>query len=300
MLKLETKGEYADVLEKQLFNGIISGISLDGTHFFYVNPLLADPDISAHNPSRNHVLTHRAEWFGCACCPSNVARLIASVDQYIYAVKEDVILSHQFISNQATFENGVTIQQESNFPWEGTINYKVENTSDEPCILGIRIPQWSQKNARLSINGETQDYQLNDGFIYLEAVPGTTSIELLLDMSIKKYQSNTNVVYNFGKVAIQRGPLVYCLEETDQEKSVWKYSLAPNGQLDYRFESELLGGLGVIYAAAKTPEEEKEPSLYHEYIPTKWKDAKIKLIPYYAWANREEGNMAVWLDQEKN
>lgn len=300
MLKLETKGEYADVLEKQLFNGIISGISLDGTHFFYVNPLQADPDISTHNPSRSHVLTQRAEWFGCACCPSNVARLVASVDQYIYAVKEDVILSHQFISNQATFENGLTVQQESNFPWEGTINYKLENTSEETCTFGIRIPQWSQKNARLSINGELQDYQLNDGFVYLEATPGITSIELLLDMSIKKYQSNTNVVYNFGKVAIQRGPLVYCLEEVDQEKSVWKYCLASDEQLDYRFESELLGGLGVIYAAAKTPKEKSDHSLYHEYTPMEWIDTQIKLIPYYAWANREEGNMAVWLDREKN
>lgn len=153
MLELENRGEYADVLEKQLFNGIISGMSLDGTHFFYVNPLQADPEVSDHNPSRNHVLTDRAEWFGCACCPSNVARLVASVDRYIYTVKEDTILSHQFISNQATFENGVSISQTSNYPWEGEIHYSVENPHSAKSTLGIRIPAWSQENFSIKVNG---------------------------------------------------------------------------------------------------------------------------------------------------
>ncbi|SMI83941.1 Uncharacterized protein conserved in bacteria [Enterococcus faecium] len=142
MLELESKGEYADVLEKQLFNGIISGMSLDGAHFFYVNPLQADPEVSEHNPSRNHVLTDRAEWFGCACCPSNVARLVASVDHYIYTVKDTMILSHQFISNDATFESGVTIIQTSNYPWEGQIYYEINNPNDVETTLGIRIPAW--------------------------------------------------------------------------------------------------------------------------------------------------------------
>lgn len=297
MLQLETKGEYGDVLEKELFNGIISGISLDGTHFFYVNPLEADKDISEHNPSRNHVLNKRADWFGCACCPSNVARLIASVDRYLYVVKGDLILSHQFISNEAVFENGIEIQQTSNYPWEGGISYKVLNPSKETKQLGIRIPDWSQDNGKLLINGEPEKFEIQDGFVFLDLPEGKTEILLTLDMSIKKYQANSNVSYNYGKVAIQRGPLVYCLEETDQETDVWKYILPQAGKLEYDFDAKLLGGLGTITSAALLPEETKNEALYRPYQTPDFKETQVKLIPYYAWANRESQNMEVWIEQ---
>ncbi|MBU5365831.1 glycoside hydrolase family 127 protein [Enterococcus devriesei] len=298
MLKLETKGEYGDVLEKELFNGIISGISLDGTHFFYVNPLQADQEISSHNPSREHVLNKRAEWFGCACCPSNVARLIASVDRYIYTVKDETILSHQFISNMATFENGITIQQTSNYPWEGMVSYTIENNSAEAQQIGIRIPEWSQKKAQLLIDGVEKRLQVIDGFVYLEIPTGTTTLQLTLDMSVKKYQANEKVVYNFGKVAIQRGPLVYCVEETDQTTDVWKYTLTKEGQFRYAFEADLLGGVGAIYADAQLPETAHTDALYQEYRTPQFKETQVKLIPYYAWANRTSENMEVWINQQ--
>lgn len=298
MLKLETKGEYGDVLEKELFNGIISGISLDGTHFFYVNPLQADQEISSHNPSREHVLNKRAEWFGCACCPSNVARLIASVDRYIYTVKDETILSHQFISNMATFENGIAIQQTSNYPWEGMVSYTIENNSAEAQQIGIRIPEWSQKKAQLLIDGVEKRLQVIDGFVYLEIPTGTTTLQLTLDMSVKKYQANEKVVYNFGKVAIQRGPLVYCVEETDQTTDVWKYTLTKEGQFRYVFEADLLGGVGAIYADAQLPETAHTDALYQEYRTPQFKETQVKLIPYYAWANRTSENMEVWINQQ--
>ncbi|MGM0175027.1 glycoside hydrolase family 127 protein [Enterococcus sp. DIV0800] len=298
MLKLETKGEYGDVLEKELFNGIISGISLDGTHFFYVNPLQADQKISSHNPSREHVLNKRAEWFGCACCPSNVARLIASVDRYIYTVKDETILSHQFISNMATFENGITIQQTSNYPWEGMVSYTIENNSAEAQQIGIRIPEWSQKKAQLLIDGVEKRLQVIDGFVYLEIPTGTTTLQLTLDMSVKKYQANEKVVYNFGKVAIQRGPLVYCVEETDQTTDIWKYTLTKEGQFRYAFEADLLGGVGAIYADAQLPETAHTDALYQEYRTPQFKETQVKLIPYYAWANRTSENMEVWINQQ--
>ncbi|WP_122645460.1 glycoside hydrolase family 127 protein [Enterococcus mediterraneensis] len=298
MLNLEAKGEYADVLEKQLFNGIISGISLDGTHFFYVNPLQADKETSKNNPSRNHVLNQRAEWFGCACCPSNVARLIASVDKYIYTIKDDVILSHQFISNKAKFSNGIEVCQESNYPWEGTISYTINNTSTLDKLIGIRIPKWSQKNGKLIINGETKELILEDGFVYLSISQGITNIQLVLDMAVKKYQANENVSYDFGKVAVQRGPIVYCVEKIDQDLDVWKYTLTNDNEYQFTFDPQLLGGLVTIQANAKFPEEQENKSLYREYSAPTFIKTKIKLIPYYAWANRESENMEVWINQE--
>lgn len=296
MLNLEANGEYGDVLEKELFNGILSGISLDGTHFFYVNPLQADTEISEHNPSRQHVLNKRAEWFGCACCPSNVARIVASVDQYVYTVKDELVLSHQFISNQASFSNGLAIQQESNYPWEGNIRYTITNSASMDRTLGIRIPEWSQQNAKLSVNGQVEDLVLDKGFVYFTIPQGETKVDLLLDMTIKKYQANDKVVYDFGKVAIQRGPLVYCAEETDQQQDVWKYTLTHAA--DYHFEAQLLGGVGVIQAEAKVRNEESTSLLYREYRAPSYSEGMLRLVPYYAWANRDSKNMEVWINQE--
>lgn len=295
MLNLEANGEYGDVLEKELFNGIISGISLDGTHFFYVNPLQADTEISKYNPSRQHVLNKRAEWFGCACCPSNVARIVASVDQYVYTVKDELILSHQFISNHASFSNGLAIHQESNYPWEGNIHYTITNSSSMDRTLGIRIPEWSQRNGKLSVNGQKEELVLDRGFVYFTIPQGETKVDLLLDMTIKKYQANDKVVYDFGKVAIQRGPLVYCAEETDQQQDVWKYTLT--NAADFHFEAQLLGGVGVIQAEAKVRNEESASLLYREYSAPIYSEVMLKLVPYYAWANRDSKNMEVWINQ---
>lgn len=147
MLDLEPKGEYADVLEKELFNGSIAGISLDGKqYYYYVNALETTPDGLA-NPDRHHVLSHRVDWFGCACCPTNIARLIASVDRYIYTERDGgkTVLSHQFIANKAEFASGLTVEQRSDFPWNGHVEYTVSlpaSATDSSVRFGLRIPGW--------------------------------------------------------------------------------------------------------------------------------------------------------------
>jgi len=191
LLDVEAKGEYADVIEKELFNGALSGMSLDGKHFFYVNPLEADPKLSKYNPAEGHVLTHRADWFGCACCPANLARLIASIDQYIYNVIDNKILSHQFISNESEFENGITIKQESNFPWEGNIKYTIKANEETGTQFGIRIPSWSQGRFSLTVDGKNIEPNEVNGFIYIDIHAGTTNIELNLDMSTHVMRANT-------------------------------------------------------------------------------------------------------------
>lgn len=154
------------------------------------------------------------------------------------------------------------------------------------------------EKAQLLIDGVEKRLQVIDGFVYLEIPTGTTTLQLTLDMSVKKYQANEKVVYNFGKVAIQRGPLVYCVEETDQTTDIWKYTLTKEGQFRYAFEADLLGGVGAIYADAQLPETAHTDALYQEYRTPQFKETQVKLIPYYAWANRTSENMEVWINQQ--
>ncbi len=296
MLQIEANGEYADILERELFNGIISGISLDGTHFFYVNPLQANPDVSLNNPSREHILTSRAEWFGCACCPSNVARLIASIDKYIYTVQDNLILSHQFISNRTSFNEDFTIEQISNYPWDGQIQYQFTNDSLELKKLGIRIPAWCS-NYQMYLNNEFVQPKVIDGFIYLQIKPGESTFNLNLEMKVKAYQTNTNVSCNIGKVALMRGPLVYCAERIDQNHDVWKYQLTDNSNFSYQFLPNTLGGIGAITTNAQVIDQPIQ-GLYYEYQTNDYNEEQLTLVPYYSWANRDESQMTVWLNRK--
>ena len=307
MLDIAIKGEYADVLEKEIFNGAISGIALDGKHFYYVNALEADPVASDHNPDRSHVLMHRAEWFGCACCPANIARFIASVDRYLYTVKEDerVIAAHQFIANDATFFDGVTVSQESNFPWNGDVKFTVTVPEGVEAVkFMVRIPGWSANKYKLVANGTdvTESAEISDGFVTFEAPAGETVIELSLDMSVRYVRSKSSVRHDAGKVAVMRGPVVYCAEESDNPKPLWNYRIhhttASEATSEY-VADELSGIERVEVPASKRAEDNNDAPLYtdaNETLPDL--PVTLKLIPYYAWANREIGQMQVWFDSD--
>ena len=207
MLDLEPKGEYADVLEKELFNGSIAGISLDGKQYYYVNALETTPDGLA-NPDRHHVLSHRVDWFGCACCPTNIAQLIASVDRYIYTERDGgkTVLSHQFIANKAEFASGLTVEQRSDFPWNGHVEYTVSlpaSATDSSVRFGLRIPGWSLGSYALTVNGKSAVAQPEDGFVYLMVNAGDT---LELDMSVKFVRANSRVRSDAGQVARHARP----------------------------------------------------------------------------------------------
>lgn len=298
MLNIEAKGEYGDVLEKEIFNGTISGMALDGRHFYYVNPLEADPEASKGNPGKSHVLTHRASWFGVACCPTNLARLIASLDQYIYTVIDGTILSNQFIANDAEFENGVTISQTNHFPWDGDIHYDIQNPTDTPVKVGIRIPAWSQDKFDVQVSQSGQEGQLEDGFIYF-TVKDSLKIDLTLDMGVKFMRASNRVSADFGKVAVQRGPMIYCAEEADNDKPLWIYQVDPKAKPSYKYESDLLKGVGtIIVKAAKPALASSDAPLYApEETAPKAEPTELKLVPYYAWANRKDGQMRVWLNK---
>ncbi|WP_236008150.1 glycoside hydrolase family 127 protein [Levilactobacillus andaensis] len=296
MLQNEAKGEFGDIIEKELFNGALSGISLDGKHFFYVNPLTADPKFQ-QNPSKAHIMSRRQDWFGCACCPSNIARLVSSIDQYVYTVTDDAILSHQFIANQAKFDQGLEIDQTSNFPWDNHVHYAVKNPNGVQTKLGIRIPSWSRSNFTLVVDGAEQTRPVQNGFIYLD-ITGDLTVELTLDFSIRELQTNPAVSSDAGKVAIQRGPMVYCAEQADNSADLWNYRVAADADLTYHFDADLLNGVGEITAKAAVRKTPATTDLYADYQPTTWQPTDLTLVPYYAWANRADGQMRVWLNKE--
>ena len=304
MLDLEPKGEYADVLEKELFNGSIAGISLDGKQYYYVNALETTPD-GLDNPDRHHVLSHRVDWFGCACCPANIARLIASVDRYIYTERDGgkTVLSHQFIANKADFASGLTVEQRSDFPWNSHVEYTVSlpaSAADSSVRFGLRIPGWSLGSYTLTVNGKPAVGSLEDGFVYLVVNAGDTlEIALELDMSVKFVRANSRVRSDAGQVAVMRGPLVYCAEQVDNPGDLWNYRLADGvtgADAAVAFQADLLGGVDTVdLPAVREHADEDDAPLYVDADePRAGEPATLRLVPYYSWANREIGEMRVF------
>ena len=301
MLDLEPKGEYADVLEKKLFNGSIAGISLDGKQYYYVNALETTPDGLA-NPDRHHVLSHRVDWFGCARCPANIARLIASVDRYIYTERDGgkTMLSHQFIANKAEFASGLTVEQRSDFPWNGHVEYTVSlpaSATDSSVRFGLRIPGWSLGFYALTVNGKSAVAQPEDGFVYLMVNAGDT---LELDMPVKFVRANSRVRSDAGQVAVMRGLLVYCVEQADNPGDLWNYRLADGvdaAAAKTEFQSDLLGGVDTVsLPAVHEQADNDDAALYVSAdVAPATEAAILTLVPYYSWANREVGQMRVWL-----
>ena len=305
MLELAPKAEYADVMESALYNTTLAGMALDGKSFFYVNPLEVNP-YACHKDSRlRHVKPVRQKWFGCACCPANIARLIASVDRYIYTERDGgkTVLSHQFIANTAEFASGLTVEQRSNFPWDGHVEYTVSlpaSATDSSVRFGLRIPGWSLGSYTLTVNGKPAVGSLEDGFVYLVVNAGDTlEIALELDMSVKFVRANSRVRSDAGQVAVMRGPLVYCAEQTDNPGDLWNYRLADGvtgADAAVAFQADLLGGVDTVdLPAVREHADEDDAPLYVDADePRAGEPATLRLVPYYSWANREIGEMRVF------
>lgn len=300
MLQIENKRCYSDVIEKALYNIIISSMSRDGKHFFYVNPLEVWPDASKMNPTKEHVKAQRRKWFGCACCPPNLARLITSLGQYIYTSNEDTLYVHQFISNKGKVVVGgenIGIQTIGNYPWDGNIKFDLELENETSFNLAIRIPSWCKKST-LIVDGEEIDIAkfLVDGYVYINRVFKSGSVvELKLDMPVMFMQANINVRADIGKVAIQRGPVVYCLEEIDNGRNLPDIAIDLKASLISEFDTSLVsGGMTVTLSGTRTKEDTISDDLYQEYS-NKREEVKVKAIPYCMWGNRNPGEMLVWV-----
>ena len=292
MLMLGGDARYADLIEHTLYNAVLPGVSLDGGHYFYQNPL-ADEGKHRRHP-----------WFGCACCPPNVARLLASLPGYFYGASEDAVWLHQYAEGAATVEldgnKTVRLRQRTGYPWDGGVEVTVDG--DGEFSLMLRIPSWCEDGASVQVNGETVGKVASPGtYLQIRRVwrPGDTA-RLDLPMPVRRLECHPYVAENDGRVALMRGPILYCAEQTDNPDVDLPMLVLEDEDPSTRYEPGLLGGVVVLDVGAQIvePDEGWEGSLYRTAHRrdryTKPGATKLTAVPYFVWANREPGSMRVW------
>lgn len=284
MLNLEIDSKYSDILELAMYNGFLSGLSLDGKAFFYENPLEIDPyligkDVSvAENHQARFPITQRVEVFGCSCCPPNVLRLIASIGDYLYAKKDDIYYIHQFAESEMNLD-GVSIKQTTNYPVDGNVKINTSGVKN----LAVRVPNWCNE---FKIN---VPYTMKNGYAYIENPPNEINLEFV--MTPKLMQSSPYVRENSGRVALKMGPLVYCIEEVDNGRFLRNIKVDKNLNAEIVYDDYI--GANIITVDGYRPVETDK--LYFEYNEDVTK-TRVKFIPYYAFANRGVSEMLVWVD----
>ncbi len=291
MFLLHGDAKYIDVMERTLYNGFLSGVSLDGNEFFYPNPLESD---GSHS---------RSPWFDCACCPGNVVRFLPSLPGYQYAVNQDTLYVNLFIGGTADIEldgQSIQIEQNTKYPWQGTVEILPQPANSREFTLSVRIPGWAinapvpgdlyhfltESNAKptLRVNGEFVNYDLRKGYADISRQWQKGDIVTLeLPMPVRKVLSNDKVDEDRGKLALQRGPLVYCAEWVDNDGHARDLLVPQNTDFTINAQPDLLHGIYTITGPVKLQNGRKQT---------------LTAIPYYAWAHRGSGDMAVWMKYE--
>ena len=286
MLENEVKSEYADVMEQAFYNTVLAGMQLDGKRFFYVNPLEIVPGISGKVQTHKHDLTQRPGWYACACCPPNVARLISSFGKYAYGENNNTVFCHLFAAGTVTFDNGMKLTCETDYPYGFSVRYKVSGNGN----IAVRIPGWSEKY-KLTVNGSDFTGTPERGYVYM-IVNGSSEIELTLDDVPRIMYASPKIPRLTGYAAVCRGPLVYCFEGTDNNSDVLSLSLDTNGSISAADSPGELGGtVKLCVPAFRTAQTDK---LYTSRRPAITKCTAFA-VPYYTWGNRGENQMRVWL-----
>ncbi len=297
MLEIQPSNKYADIMERALYNGVISGMQLDGKRFFYVNPLEVNPGISGELFGFKHVLPERPTWYQCACCPPNVARLLTSLGKYIWSEEKDILYSHLHIGGrvEGTY---ATIQVESKSPWEGWVAYRINpKERGKEFTLSIRIPSYA-RNAVFYLNGNRLEEKLDirEGYCYISRVwEEQDKLELFYDMPVRRIHTNTFVKENIGCVALLRGPIVYCFEEKDNGPNIQELHIKKNEKIEVgNYDPELLGG--IVTLKTKGLRIYANHELYFEGEFNQ-QEEELSAIPYYAWGNRGLNQMRVWMHE---
>jgi uncharacterized protein len=299
MLFVDPDSRYADVLERALYNGALAGMSADGTRFFYVNPLEVRPDLARARSDHDHVKSRRVEWFGCACCPPNVARLVASIGGFACSYDESSIWVHNYLSSEARIPagGGVTLlTQETEFPWEGRIRLGLDPGPGEARKLRLRIPDWSAGfSARL--NGEEIEAPLVEkGYLTLSrAWSRGDRVEIELDMGARFLYSRAEVGETAGEVAVRRGPFVLCAEECDNGPGLHRVEVDCSELPSVALGPSPMGASLRAELIGRAVRLEGGDAPLYGARPPRYEERRVALIPYFQWANRAEGEMRVWL-----
>ena len=286
MLHLDCDRRYADVMERALYNGVLSGVSLDGTKFFYDNPLAS---VGKH---------HRQDWFPCACCPPNLARLLASLGQYVYSQGDADIAVHLYVQGHADLTvagQPVTLSQTTDYPWDGSITLAVAPKQPTHFNLRLRLPEWCRA-PRLSVNGASVTPPVEAGYAILEREwQAGDTVTLELPMPVERVYANPKVHQDRGRIALQRGPVVYCLESVDNGDDLNSLVLPHKAALEAVFEPELLSGVIVLRGSAVRVSAEDFGAALYRQEPPATSPVAVMAIPYFAWDNRAVGEMLVWV-----
>jgi DUF1680 family protein len=307
MFLLHGDSKYIDVMEKTLYNGLISGVGLDGKSFFYTNAMQVSNSFSQPDLERE-----RSGWFTCSCCPTNVVRLLPSIPGYIYAQNGNDVYVNLFISgtgNLIVNNKALKITQQNNYPWEGALAFTIDPASAMEMNLKIRIPGWAQNQAipsdlysyekpsvekiEIKVNGKPVDYQMKNGYAVISKKwKKNDQVELTLPMEVKKIIANESVKDDNGKIALQRGPIMYCAEWKDNDGKACNIIVTKGTTFTNTYEPSLLNGVMVLKAQVKAVNvDEKAQTITTE-------NKTMTAIPYYSWANRGKGEITVWFPEQ--
>lgn len=324
MLQIEAKNQYGDVMEQALYNTVLAGMALDGKSFFYVNPLDVRPEACKKDERKYHVKPIRQKWFGCACCPPNIARIVSSLGAYAYTESEDVLYTHLYLGSLVSKQFGektLDIQVNTDYPWDGHIEFNLHVDSPVRGTLAFRIPGWvkeakveicsthtnhKSKKFHLTPQGLSEDMandsefvRMENGYLYLtDDWQDEDCICLDFPLEVRIMRSNSAVWENTNRVAFLRGPVCYCMEEADNGSELQLVSVDSSRLSKIAVENDMEFGhrtISLHVPGLRMEEDSREDSLYTEYVKSREKTVDIKLIPYYAWGNRKEGEMKVWI-----
>lgn len=313
MLEIKADRRFADVMERALYNTVLAGMAADGKSFFYVNPLEVYPKACHEDARKFHVKPVRQKWFGCACCPPNIARLLSSLSMYAYTENDDTLFAHLFVGGsvnkyigrtggrgdaEGVSEDCLSFYVTTDMPWQGTTVYGCTNEKPVHGTLAIRIPEWSRSFKVSGVTGELDEStaQLKDGYLYVTRDwKKGDSVKVELSMETEFIAANTEVREDMNKTALRRGPFIYCLEEADNGAGLHMLSVC----VDSKPEELMLNIAGTDVVALRIAGKRRKASdraLYGSLKKPEYEEVELIYVPYYAWNNRGEGEMSVWVN----
>ncbi len=303
LLQYHRDSEYADVMELAMYNGMLAGVSLSGDKFFYDNPTASYKRMRGVQHGYNEFYNYqRSEWFGCACCPTNIVRVMASLSGYQYSTDSNAVFAHLYAAGKAEMTVGgqsVKITQRTQYPWRETVNFTITPEKPAEFTLALRLPGWCRK-ATCKVNGKAVALAgiTKKGYAYIKRTWAKgDKVTLTLPMPVERIEAHPAARQPAGMVALKRGPVLYCLEQADNGEELHDILLAASAKLTAKWEPKLLGGVMTLNGRAKrrSMDQWKNDKTLFSPDASKLLPAAIKAIPYYAWCNRKPGEMRVWL-----